>query len=148
MARSSLILKIFVALFLVSSCANPASDKPAAVTNEAAPVTASSPAVQGERYVITPDSSEVKFVGSRLPAATMDRSKSLRGPSTSLANQRRAASALASTLIHWKPIRPILPSTSRLPIFLTWQSFRRPPLFRRRSNQAGRKAQVIPLPAI
>jgi polyisoprenoid-binding protein YceI len=66
MARSSLILKIFVALFLVSSCANPASDKPAAVTNEAAPVTASSPAVQGERYVVTPDSSEVKFVGSKV----------------------------------------------------------------------------------
>jgi len=66
MARSSLILKIFVALFLVSSCANPASDKPAAVTNEAAPVTASSPAVQGERYVITPDSSEIKFIGSKV----------------------------------------------------------------------------------
>ena len=66
MARSSLVLTIFVALFLVSSCANPASDKPAAVTNEAAPVTASSPAVQGERYVITPDSSEVKFVGSKV----------------------------------------------------------------------------------
>ncbi len=66
MARSSLVLKGFVALFLVSSCANPASDKPAAVTNEAAPVTASSPPVQGERYVITPDSSEVKFVGSKV----------------------------------------------------------------------------------
>ena len=66
MARSSLILKIFVALFLVSSCANPASDKPAAVTNQAAPVTDSSPAVQGEKYVITPDSSEVQFVGSKV----------------------------------------------------------------------------------
>ena len=65
MARSSLILTIFVAL-LVSSCANPASDKPAAVTNEAAPVTASSPAVQGEKFAITPDSSEVKFVGSKV----------------------------------------------------------------------------------
>ena len=66
MARSSLILTIFVALFIVSSCANPASDKPAAVTNEAAPVTASSPAVQGEKHLITPETSEIRFVGSKV----------------------------------------------------------------------------------
>jgi polyisoprenoid-binding protein YceI len=66
MARSSLVLTIFVAVFLVCSCANPASDRPAAVTNEAAPVAASSPAAQGEKYLITPDSSEIKFVGSKV----------------------------------------------------------------------------------
>ena len=66
MARSTLILTIFGALFIVSSCANPASDKPAAVTNEAAPVAASSPAVQGEKHLITPETSEVRFVGSKV----------------------------------------------------------------------------------
>jgi polyisoprenoid-binding protein YceI len=66
MARSSLILTVFGALFLVSSCANPASDKPVAVTNEAAPVAAKSTGVQGEKYLITPDSSEIKFVGSKV----------------------------------------------------------------------------------
>ena len=66
MIRPSLILTIFAALFLVCACANPASDKPAAVTNEAAPVAASSPGAQGQRYLITPDSSEIKFVGSKV----------------------------------------------------------------------------------
>lgn len=66
MARSSLVLTIFVAVFLVCSCANPASDKPAAVTNQAAPVAATSPAAQGERYLIAPDTSEIRFVGSKV----------------------------------------------------------------------------------
>ena len=66
MIRPSLILTIFAPLFLVCACANPASDKPAAVTNEAAPVAASSPGAQGERYLIAADSSEIKFVGSKV----------------------------------------------------------------------------------
>ncbi len=66
MIRPSLILTIFAALFLLGACANPASDKPAAVTNDAAPVAASSPGAQGQRYLITPDSSEIKFVGSKV----------------------------------------------------------------------------------
>lgn len=66
MARSSLVLSIFVALFVVSSCANPASDRPAAVTNEAAPVAASSPAVSAEKYLITPENSKIEFVGSKV----------------------------------------------------------------------------------
>lgn len=66
MARSSLVLSIFVALFVVSSCANPASDRPAAVTNEAAPVAASSPAVSAQKYLITPENSKIEFVGSKV----------------------------------------------------------------------------------
>lgn len=66
MNRPSLILTIFATLFLVCSCANPASDKPAAVTNEAAPVAASSPVIQGERYLISSESSEIRFVGSKV----------------------------------------------------------------------------------
>lgn len=66
MARSSLVLSIFVTLFVVSSCANPASDRPAAVTNEAAPVAASSPAVSAQKYLITPENSKIEFVGSKV----------------------------------------------------------------------------------
>ena len=66
MNRTSLILTIVATLFLVCACANPASDKPAAVTNEAAPVAASSPVIQGERYLISSESSEIRFVGSKV----------------------------------------------------------------------------------
>ncbi len=65
MVRSSAILTVLLALSLVCSCANPASDKSKAVTSEAAPVS-SSPAVQGERYSITPASSKIEFHASKV----------------------------------------------------------------------------------
>ena len=49
---------------LLAACANPAADKPKAVTSEAAPV-ASNPA-GGQRYSITPDNSDITFVGSKV----------------------------------------------------------------------------------
>lgn len=66
MVRSSLLLTILSGLLLVCSCANPATDKPKAVTGEAAPISSSSPAAQGEKYSITPDSSKIEFVGSKV----------------------------------------------------------------------------------
>jgi polyisoprenoid-binding protein YceI len=66
MFRSSAILTVLFALLLVCSCANPATDKPKAVTSEAAPVSASSPAVQGEKYSIAPDSSKIEFFASKV----------------------------------------------------------------------------------
>jgi polyisoprenoid-binding protein YceI len=66
MRRSSLILISLVALLLVSSCANPASDKPKAVTSEAAPVSTSSPAASAEKYLIKPDSSGIEFDASKV----------------------------------------------------------------------------------
>ncbi len=66
MVRSSVILTILCGLLLVCSCANPASDKPKAVTREAAPGSSSSPAAQGERYLIKPDTSKIEFVGSKV----------------------------------------------------------------------------------
>lgn len=66
MFRSSLVLTIFAALLLVCACANPASDKPRAVTNEAAPVAASSPVAQGQKYLITPENSKIEFIGSKV----------------------------------------------------------------------------------
>ncbi len=62
MFRLTLLL---TTLLLVAACSNPATDKPRALTNEAAPVASVSPA-QGERYSITPDTSKIEFVGSKV----------------------------------------------------------------------------------
>ncbi len=51
-------------LLLVASCSNPASDKPRAVTSDAAP--AASQAVAGERYSITPENSDIEFIGAKV----------------------------------------------------------------------------------
>lgn len=63
MLRSILILTILTAL-LLCSCANPADDKSKAVTSEAAPV--SPPAVKGQDYFITPGTSKIEFIGSKV----------------------------------------------------------------------------------
>ncbi|MDQ2921320.1 MAG: YceI family protein, partial [Acidobacteriota bacterium] len=51
---------------LVCSCANPATDKPKAVTSEAAPVSSSSPAASVDKYLITPDTSKIEFDASKV----------------------------------------------------------------------------------
>lgn len=66
MIRSSALLTILFALLLVCSCANPADDKPKAVTSEAAPVSAASPAAPGEKYSITPQNSKIEFDASKV----------------------------------------------------------------------------------
>ena len=66
MLRSSAILTILFTLLVVCSCANPAADKPKAVTSEAAPVSSSLPAVKAEEYSITPDNSKIEFVASKV----------------------------------------------------------------------------------
>ena len=64
MVRSSMILTVLSGLLLLCACANPAADKPKAVTSQAAPV--SSPVIAGEKYLITPDNSKIEFVGSKV----------------------------------------------------------------------------------
>jgi polyisoprenoid-binding protein YceI len=66
MVRSSAILTILFTLLLVCSCANPATNQPKAVTGRAAPVSSSSPAVQGEKYLIAPDNSKFEFFASKV----------------------------------------------------------------------------------
>jgi polyisoprenoid-binding protein YceI len=67
MFRSSAILTILFALLLVSACAtNPATDQPKAVTSEAAPASSTSPAVQGQKYLITPENSKIEFHASKV----------------------------------------------------------------------------------
>ncbi|MDQ3474267.1 MAG: YceI family protein [Acidobacteriota bacterium] len=57
---------VLTGLLLITACSNPASDKPHAVTNEAAPVASTSPAVPGERYLISPENSKIEFIGSKV----------------------------------------------------------------------------------
>jgi polyisoprenoid-binding protein YceI len=59
-------LQIILSAVLVCSCANPAADKSKAVTSDAAPVSASSPAIAAEKYLITPANSKIEFVGSKV----------------------------------------------------------------------------------
>ena len=62
---NSKLITVFAAVLFFTGCSNPASDKPQAVTNEAAPVTASSPAA-GEKYSVTADNSQITFVASKV----------------------------------------------------------------------------------
>ena len=66
MVRSSVIVTILSCLLLVCSCSNPATDKPKAVTSDAAPVSSSSPAASVEKYLIKPDSSKIEFHASKV----------------------------------------------------------------------------------
>ncbi|HKO59894.1 MAG TPA: YceI family protein [Pyrinomonadaceae bacterium] len=64
MSRPLRALIILTPLILIVSCSNPASDKPRAVTSDAAP--AASQAVAGERYSITPENSDIEFIGAKV----------------------------------------------------------------------------------
>ena len=64
MNRRLQISIILTSLLLVASCSNPSSDKPRAVTTDAAP--AASPAAGGQKYVITPENSDIEFIGAKV----------------------------------------------------------------------------------
>ena len=66
MARLGATSLVLFVLVVVSSCADPASDKSKAVTREAAPVSAASPVVGAQKYLITPENSKIEFVGSKV----------------------------------------------------------------------------------
>jgi polyisoprenoid-binding protein YceI len=66
MVRPIIILTILCGLLIVCSCANPAADKPKAVTSEAVPVSSSSPAASSEKYLITPANSKIEFFASKV----------------------------------------------------------------------------------
>lgn len=59
-------ITILFALLLITACSNPASDKPQAITSEAAPVADTSSAAQGQRYSISPENSKIEFIGSKV----------------------------------------------------------------------------------
>jgi polyisoprenoid-binding protein YceI len=64
--RLSIVITILAGLIILSACSDPSADKSKAVTGEAAPV-ASRPATgQGQKYVITPQNSQIAFVGSKV----------------------------------------------------------------------------------
>jgi len=64
MTSLRVILIVLFGLLLIPACDNPASDQPKATTSEAAP--ASSPSAKGEKYLITPENSQIGFVGSKV----------------------------------------------------------------------------------
>ena len=64
MYRIAVTLFVLVGMSWMVGCANPAADKPKAATSEAAPVAGSQSA--GEKYAITPDTSKIEFVGSKV----------------------------------------------------------------------------------
>ncbi len=64
MSRLARTLTVILPLVFLAACSDPASDKPRAVTNDAAPAT--STPVAGERYLITPENSKIEFVGSKV----------------------------------------------------------------------------------
>src|SRR5215831_13870262 len=59
-----LALTVLSVSMVISACANPAADKPKAVTTEAAPTSTS--ATQGEKFAISPETSKIEFVGSKV----------------------------------------------------------------------------------
>lgn len=66
MTRLGATSAVLFAVVVFSSCADPASDKSKAVTSDAVPVTAASPVVGAQKYLITPENSKVEFVGSKV----------------------------------------------------------------------------------
>ena len=62
--RLGLVITILAGLMLIAACADPAADKPKAVTGEAAQV--SSPAVAGQKYLITTQNSKIEWVASKV----------------------------------------------------------------------------------
>lgn len=77
MNRYAKIFLLLGPLVLAAACANPAADKPKAVTNEAAPV-GSAPA-SGEQYAITPANSKIEFVGSKVTGSHTGEFKDFNG---------------------------------------------------------------------
>ena len=65
MLRSRVALVAFVALSLLSACANPAADKPKAVVGEATNASPSQP-TNGQKYSITPENSKIEFIGAKV----------------------------------------------------------------------------------
>lgn len=64
--RRSVLLMIVAGVMLVSACSDPAADKTKAVTGEATQVASPAKAAQGQKYLITPQTSKIEFVGSKV----------------------------------------------------------------------------------
>ncbi len=64
--RLSIVITILAGLMFLSACSDPSSDKSKAVTGEAAPVASPPATAQGQKYQITPQNSQIAFVGSKV----------------------------------------------------------------------------------
>ncbi|HEX7295325.1 MAG TPA: YceI family protein [Pyrinomonadaceae bacterium] len=64
--RLSIVITMLAGLMFLSACSDPSSDKSKAVTGEAAPVASPPATAQGQKYQITPQNSQIAFVGSKV----------------------------------------------------------------------------------
>jgi polyisoprenoid-binding protein YceI len=64
--RLSIVITILAGLMFVGACSDPSSDKSKAVTGEAAPVASPPATAHGQKYRITPQNSQIAFVGSKV----------------------------------------------------------------------------------
>ncbi len=64
--RLSIVTTILAGLMFLSACSDPSSDKSKAVTGEAAPVASPPATARGQKYVITPQNSQITFVASKV----------------------------------------------------------------------------------
>ena len=64
--RLSIVITILAGLMFLSACSDPAADKSKAVTSEAAPVASPPKTAGGQKYVITPQNSQITFVASKV----------------------------------------------------------------------------------
>jgi len=64
--RRFVLLMVVAVVMLVGACSDPAADKSKAVTGEATQVASPAAKAQGQKYLITPQTSKVEFVGSKV----------------------------------------------------------------------------------
>ena len=64
--RLSIVITILAGLMFLGACSDPAADKSKAVTGEAAPVASPPATAGGQKYVITPQNSQITFVASKV----------------------------------------------------------------------------------
>ena len=64
--RLSIVITILSGLIFLTGCSNPAADKSKAVTGEAAQTASPAAAAHGQKYSITPQNSQVEFIGAKV----------------------------------------------------------------------------------
>jgi polyisoprenoid-binding protein YceI len=64
--RRFVLLLVVAVVMVASACSDPAADKSKAVTGEATQVASPAAHAQGHKYLITPQTSKIEFIGSKV----------------------------------------------------------------------------------
>jgi PBP1b-binding outer membrane lipoprotein LpoB len=134
--RFSIVTTILAGLIILGGCSDPSTNKSKAVTGEAAPV-ASQPATgQGQKYVITPQNSQITFVASKV---TGSHNGSFGDFSGQIDYHGTPEQSRVNINIKSDSITTDTPDlTKHLKTFSTSPNFPKRPLFRQRSKPAER----------